>query len=335
MERIIEHWSAEELYNRRHKIQYPDYQREPTVWNEKKRQLLIDSMLIGLDIPKIYLYKHPDSNEYDCVDGQQRIVSVVLFFDGELILEDGRTWDDLTVIEQETISNYEFTIAVITEASEDDLRLLFLRLQLGTPLNTGELLHAMKGDIKDFVFRWGKEHQFFQKVRIPRRRFARETVLAQICINSFYRSLQDSFYPARYQNLKAFFEQYANLDKFSKEIDLIKLVLDKLDEYFGERAVRLRNRASIVSAYLFFEELIINHEDDKLPIFVEFYIKFLRVLRNQVQKGLDYDQEYRELLDFQIYVIQASIAKSSIERRHEMLKKFFDYYLKYGVIMKS
>lgn len=335
MERTIERWSAEDLYNKRDLIQYPEYQREPTVWNEKKRQLLIDSMLIGLDIPKLYLYKHPDSDEYDCIDGQQRIVSVISFFDGELSLEDDRTWEDLTVEEQETISKYEFTIAVITDATDDELRLLFLRLQLGAPLNAGEKLHAMKGNIRDFVFKLGSAHSFFQKVRIPRRRFARETVLAQICINSFYRSLQGSFYPARYPNLKAFFEQYTNLEKFREETERIELTLDKLDEHFGERAEAMRSRASIVSAYMFFEELIVNQEEEKLPTFVEFYVSFLGTLRDQAQKGLDYNREYRRLLDWQTYVIQASVAKSSIERRHEMLKEYFDYYFDKGEIMKD
>lgn len=335
MERIIEQWSAEELYNKRHLIQYPDYQREPTVWSENKRRLLIDSMLRGLDIPKIYLYKYPDSEEFDCVDGQQRIVSVIAFFDGGLSLLDGRTWDDLNLNEQDTIINYRFTIGKITEATDDELRLLFLRLQLGSPLNTGELLHAMKGDIRDFVFKWGKDHPFFQNVRIPRKRFARETVFAQICINSFYRSFQDSFYPARYENLKPFFEQYYNLTKFSKNTDRIKLILDKLDEYFGENAKILRNRASIVSAYLFLEELVINKKDDEIPIFVDFYIEFLGELRIQAKKGLDYDREYRELLDFQTYVIQASVAKASIERRQKILIKYFDYYLENEIIMRS
>ncbi len=83
-------------------------------------------------------------------------MSVLQFFDGQIGLPDGRKWDNLSLSEQKTISKYVFTIAVITEASDEELRLLFLRLQLGAPLNAGEKLHAMKGDMRDFVFISGK-----------------------------------------------------------------------------------------------------------------------------------------------------------------------------------
>ena len=326
MKREIEQWTAEDLYKRRDLIQYPEYQREPTVWGEK-RSLLIDSMLIELDIPKIFLFKPEGADYYDCVDGQQRIVSVLQFFDGQIGLPDGRKWDNLSLSEQKTISKYVFTIAVITEASDEELRLLFLRLQLGAPLNAGEKLHAMKGDMRDFVFDLGKNHPFFKKVRIVERRFAKETVFAQICINSFYLSLNNSFYGARYNDLYAFFDQYPSLSKFQEQIRLVKYTLDKLDSNFGDNAAELTNRAVIVSAYLFFEELIRTRQEEKLPIFAEFYLSFLAKLTEETEKGLDYDPEYRELLDFQTYIIQAAVAKRSIETRHAMLKEYFDYYL--------
>jgi hypothetical protein len=328
MKHTIEPWSAELLYKRRNLIQYPDFQREPNVWSPRKRQLLIDSMLIGLDIPKIYLFKSKTSDQYDCVDGQQRIESVFAFFDGDLTLPDGRNWDRLTIKEQEIISNYEFTIALITKATDKELRLLFLRLQLGAPLNVGEKLHAMTGDMRDFVFDLGKNHPFFKKVRIPKRRFAKETVFAQICINSFYRSLHESFHGARYEDLKIFFEQFSNLNSFKEEIELIQLTLEKLDRYFGDNASLLRNRAVIVSAYLFSEELIKDKKMDLLEDFTEFYLRFIEVLKDQTLKGLEYDREYREILDFQSHIIQAAVGKSAIEARHEMLKYYFEYYRK-------
>jgi hypothetical protein len=325
-------WSAEDLYKKRYLIQYPDFQREPTVWTEKKRQLLIDSMLIGLDIPKIYLFKSVSPDQYDCIDGRQRIESVLQFFDGYLTLPDGRRWDNLGPKEQEIISNYGFTIALITQATEEELRTLFMRLQLGVPLNVGEKIHAMKGAIRDFVFDLGKNHPFFIKVRIPRRRFARETVFAQICINSFYRSLHGTFYGARYEELKAFFEQFSNLDRYQGETERIRSTLDSIDQHFGDSAAQLRNRAVIVSAYLFFEELIKNGETDKLTKFKEFYLKFIEVLSEQTLKGLEYDRKYRELLDFQTHIIQAAVSRSAIEARHEMLRDYFEHYLRTNLI---
>ena len=52
------------------------------VWSLYQKRLLIDSILSGIDIPKIYLdVKNIDNNEtYSIVDGQQRINTVVEFF---------------------------------------------------------------------------------------------------------------------------------------------------------------------------------------------------------------------------------------------------------------
>lgn len=347
MKRKIVPWSARELYANREYIQYPDFEREPTVWVERKKQLLIDSMLIGLDIPKIYLYSPEDDMNYyriigakrvfyyDCVDGQQRIVSVIEFFSDKLKLKDGRYWHDLDSEEKQRLLDYEFTIALITKATDDELRLLFLRLQLGAPLNVGEKLHAMKGDMKDFVFEVGAGHPFFDKVSIPKRRYARETVLAQICINSFYRSLHDRFYSARYEDLKAFFDQSSAIGTFKEEVNRIVDTLDKMDSYFGEKSRLLNNRASVVTGYLFFEELLKNKETDKLSTFTNFYFEFLAKLSEQTSKGLDYDREYREILDFHTHIIQAAVGRYAIESRHKILKGYFEHYLETGEIRKA
>lgn len=346
MIRDIKNWTAKELYEKRDRIQYPPYQREPTVWLPYKKQLLIDSMRIGLDIPKIYLYSPPNSeyweNEddettriYDCVDGQQRIISVVEFFNGQLRLQDGRFFNDLTPDEKSNLLSYKFTIALITQATDEDLRLLFLRLQLGAPLNVGEKLHAMKGQLRDFVFEVGKNHPFFVALPLQVRRFYRETVFAEICINSFYRSLKGTFYTARYEELKAFFEQYSNISNYKPQINCICQTLDLMKEYFKDCIPELRNRAVVVTAYLFFEGLFLNGETTKLKIFPEFYKKFINILSEQSSRGLDYDRKYRELLNFQNYVIQAAGTKTAITARDEMIGEFFDYYFKTGRIKES
>ena len=347
MKRDIIPLKARELYENREYIQYPDFQREPTVWIPEKKQLLIDSMLIGLDIPKIYLYS-PENEEYcppgmkdakgqqiryyDCVDGQQRIVSVIEFLDGKLRLDDGRFWKDLSRKEQENLLNYEFTIALIKEASDKDLRLLFLRLQLGAPLVVGEKLKVLKGDMRNFVFDVGVNHPFFVKLTIQNRRYTRETVFAQICINSFHKTLKGTFYTARYDELKAFFEHYSDLSKYKEITSRIVKTLDLMNQYFGGCIQEFGNRAIIVSGYLFFEELIKRGEAEKLPIFTKFYMEFLRKLKEQAGKGLDYDGEYRDLLNFQTYIIQAAVSKSAITARHEMIREYFEYYLRTGKI---
>lgn len=58
----------------------PDYQRG-YVWSIKQASLLIESFLIGLPVPPIFLYID-DDNKNLVIDGQQRLLSIVYFFEG-------------------------------------------------------------------------------------------------------------------------------------------------------------------------------------------------------------------------------------------------------------
>lgn len=61
-------------------IQIPDYQRE-FVWTMKQSSILIDSFLSGLPVPPVFFYIDED-NKNLVIDGQQRILSVVFYFEG-------------------------------------------------------------------------------------------------------------------------------------------------------------------------------------------------------------------------------------------------------------
>ena len=79
------------------------------------------------------------------------------------------------------------TVTLIREADDDDLRKLFIRLQLGLPLNGGEKLNAINGQLKEIIFKLGNKdtgHKFFTKLNILDRRHAKEVVCAQIFLNS-------------------------------------------------------------------------------------------------------------------------------------------------------
>ena len=61
-------------------ILIPDYQRE-FVWSMRQASLLIDSFLSGLPVPAVFFYID-EKNKNVVIDGQQRILSVVFFFEG-------------------------------------------------------------------------------------------------------------------------------------------------------------------------------------------------------------------------------------------------------------
>jgi len=52
------------------------------VWNQIKASKLIESFLMGLPVPPIYLYTDPEDGKLLVVDGQQRLRTIVYFFTG-------------------------------------------------------------------------------------------------------------------------------------------------------------------------------------------------------------------------------------------------------------
>ena len=59
----------------------PGFQRN-YVWNIKQASRLIESFLLGLPVPAIFLFTDEQKNEQLVIDGQQRLMSIVYFFDG-------------------------------------------------------------------------------------------------------------------------------------------------------------------------------------------------------------------------------------------------------------
>src|SRR6476646_4394272 len=61
-----------------------DYQREK-IWSRGDQETLIDSIIQNIDIPKIYLarIKGRESFDYECIDGKQRMATLLDFFKPE------------------------------------------------------------------------------------------------------------------------------------------------------------------------------------------------------------------------------------------------------------
>ncbi|KRQ09130.1 DUF262 domain-containing protein [Bradyrhizobium manausense] len=61
-------------------FQIPGFQRN-YVWDRKRASKLIESVLIGLPVPQIFLYEE-DRNKFLVIDGQQRLMSIYYFVKG-------------------------------------------------------------------------------------------------------------------------------------------------------------------------------------------------------------------------------------------------------------
>jgi len=328
MKYVTKIWEALDLYKRREVINFPVFQRG-NIWSDKQKSHLIDSMLRGIDIPKFYFYK--TSEGWDVIDGQQRIRAIVGFFDEEVTDDDGRTFPELSESEKATIENYPLTITEVEEITDEEVRELFIRLQLGIPINSGERLNAIMSKLGDFV-KLMVATPFIRRLSIPVRRFAKEQVCAQICNNSVYLNKTGDFRNSKYEDLENLYRQYADFDFESPEAKGMMHILDRLNEIFPEEASEIRNRAGAVTIYLFVEKMHIEGKlADKEAIVKRFYLEFLKNIQEQTRLGIDATNRF--LVNYQSRVIQAADSKMSIRDRADKLEEAFNYFLKHAKII--
>ena len=340
MKRKVENWSVERLNKERTRISFPEYQREKSLWSKDKKSKLIDSILHDFDIPKLYFNLLKD-NYIEVIDGQQRLWSVWEFLNDEYQYEAGekRTiFSKMTPAEKQKILNYNFQATVFDDADDDYLRELFVRLQIALLLNSGEKLHARKGKMKQLVFQKLAGHTFIEQIGIPTRRYAKETLCAQISINSFSRKKLGSFARTRHEDLEHFFNEYIDpkgkdLALFNMQSKTIADVLDQLSECFGGNTKNLRNRSYILSIYLFMEELV--GKEDSLSareqkIFSNFVSQLWKRLRQESKLGMD--RKNRELYSCQALLSSAPGEAYQIERRREKLSEYYEHFKKKGKI---
>jgi hypothetical protein len=130
----------------------PLFQRNP-VWSDIQKSSLIDTILMELPIPEIYMQEitGPDGTQkHILVDGQQRIRAVLSFMRGELEIDDQTSkwnefsFDDLTDEDKKKVFEYTFVVRVLPgELREEEVRSIFQRLNKNTTiLNSQELRHA-------------------------------------------------------------------------------------------------------------------------------------------------------------------------------------------------
>ncbi len=313
--------ALDKLYKRRDRIDIPDYQRT-RVWSQGKKKKLIDTILRGWHIPKLYLRKI-DEDSFECVDGQQRLAAIWEFFDNKLSLSDESTRDfggplykSLSPSTQDNFDDFELQIEEIEDASDDDIQELFQRLQLGVPLNPAEKLNAIGGDLRDFL-RGLPGHSFFtNKVAIKDTRYAYLDMMSKVCFLEIH-GIQPQM---RFKQLENMYNSNKNFSSNSPAAKTLKKTLNYLDKAFLRRSSALRNRASIISVcYLAVEVVKERCDRGTAESFGQFVKRFMDDLRFEVERGSA--AHNKDLLSYQSAISYGSTGGESIRTRHDILSR--------------
>ena len=142
---------AVEAYHGRLNVR-PAYQRE-FVWDKgstaggKKQEALIDSIMKGYPINVMYWVKvgvnQAGEDLYECLDGQQRIITICKFYNNEFGMEDGTQFDGL--IDNTKFLDYDkFTIYICEADTLEEKLAWFERINTaGEPLKRQEMRSAI------------------------------------------------------------------------------------------------------------------------------------------------------------------------------------------------
>jgi hypothetical protein len=307
----------------------PDYQR-PAVWTLAQKQLLIDSVLRGYDVPKFYwrqVSKNP--SRFDVVDGQQRIRAMCEYCDGKYGLP-----RDADVIDGHPIASlkyqelpfdlrirwdtYNLDVVVMDDADEDETREMFLRLQNGTSLKAQEKRNAMSGNMRDFVKALAN-HPIFSVCGFSNSRYVYDQVAAQMVLTELTGG------PCNVKNadLNRMYEKNTDFDSHGAKAKKCRKVLDFLYAAFPSKTPELE-RFNLISLYSVASQLLENYViKDRAAELGDWFVKFESYRRQQ--GGLPTDQADTEIVVYHEKISHSTDAVDSLSWRHEfLLRKFFE-----------
>jgi hypothetical protein len=135
----------------------PDFQRGQ-VWPEHKKRRLIDTILRQWYVPAIHIVVNDELDKEEVLDGQQRLRSILEFFDDQLRIDGTILPDDPTIkslhglfysqLPTDVKSRFKrFTITTVRlrEYEPEEPRELFFRLNQLTALTSAEQRNALVG----------------------------------------------------------------------------------------------------------------------------------------------------------------------------------------------
>lgn len=314
------------IYKRRDRYEIPDWQRQ-RVWDKSKKQLLIDSILRGWKLPKFYFLKISDNpEEFDVVDGQQRLNAIFEFFANELSLSEessiefgGAFYRDLPALHSDNFDDFEIEYDVIEDADDSELKQFFQRLQQGLPLTSSEKLNSEHSNLRDFCRELAKHPFFKTKVVLKDTRYAHFDVVTKVAAIEI-EGLEVSL---RYEGLKNVFASQGLFSPHSNVATRLRQTFDYLNNVFIEKNSLLRNRTVLQSLATLIARLIDSGRSQGYETkLLKFFTYFMQELAIQVE--LAQDATDQDFLDFQ-KSINANVRTAARIRHEIFLRKLLSY----------
>jgi hypothetical protein len=241
----------------------PDYQRN-YVWDNKKASMLVESIILNVPIPVIYVSEEKDST-WSVIDGLQRLNSLKKFFDGKFKLTGLEILSELNKCEYKTLPskasrmlrNGLLRIVMVTADSNDDIKYdIFMRLNTGSVhLNEQELRNCLyRGKLNIFLRELAKKQEWLAMLGLdsPHKRMVdRELLLRFLALSTNWNretESVDNYKGNMKAYLNAFMKKYQDDDEsIIRFRQLCEDTIDKVYGVYGKDAFRRVNNDGSVT----------------------------------------------------------------------------------------
>lgn len=238
-------------YKRGKLIIQPEFQRH-FVWDTKKSSKLIESALLDIPLPAIYLYEDESGKEI-IIDGQQRLTAFFSFMEGKF--PDGRdsrltglkvftelnkkSYKEISEELQDKIRYCKIRAITFKRESEENLKYeIFERLNTGAvSLNYQELRNCIyRGSYNELLKNLSRDRVFMYLRGLEKQHKRMIDVEFVLRFAAFYHSTYLNYKPPMRRFLDKDMEKYQNVSEaeaaelrnaFKNSITIIKSLLDK------------------------------------------------------------------------------------------------------------
>lgn len=334
--RTIPHpWTLETVCRRESRINpKPQYQRT-AVWRPHQKQLLIDSIFRGYDIPKFYLASSTDTGyEHEVVDGQQRLRAIWEFRKDEFELGEassdlplgdlvGKKFSDLESDVQDVFALFQISVMVVENATDLEIRDLFSRLQEGVSLSPAEKRNAVPGNMRDFVADLGENHRVFPLTKLSPNRFGFHNLAAHVVALELRGGPAD----IKAADLYQIYQDNQGFNQAGTVAANVRKTLNYMARVLSQSPPEMRIKWGFVDLYWLISSLdkdydLAGREDDFLAFFVAFEQERLQVddPADLIETGDPWD---RDLYDYIEAFTTGAGTRQNLEVRHDVYRRRF------------
>lgn len=342
--------TVSELYAIKDQIDLePTYQRQGELWNKYKKQLFIDSILNGFDIPKLYLHvlqnpyeKDGKTMNYAVIDGKQRLETMWEFLDDEKsVLGDndilyrkkelklkGYNYEQLSR-EYPGLAGYfsDYPLPIMAVKTDDDddeiIEEMFSRLNEAVSINAAEKRNAKQGYMIEKVRELASHEFFTKKVVFSNKRLQHHEVSVRLlflenCIRN------EQLIDTKKQYLDRFVDEFKEEEPKYPIFSDVTNVLDVMVENFKDSDQLLKKQGRLLIYFLLHRE-VLKQEDNLEKITREKIMNF----NKKVEDNKELAKVSEELLKFDLhqydrFTIQGTNDASSIKLRFHIIANHLD-----------